>query len=271
MSSERKLAESRYEHAVLLHGFLYRPAKQCDFKMGFGKSAALNLPPTLGAISLMVLAAPGHALTTVCTAAWSGNDVGWGGTTDPTLLDGASVPPCFSPPVTAQVTVGSGANAGVIFSGDAIGGAATSNFERTSPESVAVGVLGDPETTVDEELALTFSQAVANPYLFFTYTDNGTSFMFSDAFSLVQANNASRVGQVVTVAGASNGQDDGFVVQMLGTYSTIGFTYVNDSGDEQSVAFTAGATAVPGPLPLMGAGVAFGFSRRLRRRISAGS
>ena len=57
---------------------------------------------------------------------------------------------------------------------------------------------------------------------------------------------------------------------MSGTYSTINFTDGNTSGTVQSVAFTTGvAQEVPAPLPLMGAGVAFRFSRRLRRRIRA--
>jgi hypothetical protein len=122
-----------------------------------------------------------------------------------------------------------------------------------------------------ENLSLTFSQQVTNPYLFFTYLDTGTSFTFTQPFTLAQANNATASGSTVTASGAANSQNDGFVVQMLGTYSTINFAYVNTTGAVQSVAFTAGANKVeaPGPLPLLGAGVAMGFSRRLRRRISA--
>lgn len=211
-----------------------------------------------------VFASPSHALTTVCTAAWAKPDVAPSGTTPLTALTGP-VPPCSSTPVSAQVTVGSGANAGVINTGDAIAGTATSSFARTSLPSVDIGV---PAST-NEPLSLTFSQPVTNPYLFFTYTDNGTSFVFSNAVSLLQANNATLSGQTVTVSGASNQQNDGFVVQMLGTYSTVNFSYNNTNNSVNSVSFTAGANAVPGPLPLMGAGVAFGFSRRLRRRIRA--
>ena len=129
-----------------------------------------------------------------------------------------------------------------------------------------IGVLANNASNVR---TVSFSQAVTNPYLFFTFTDLGTSFTFTDAFTLAQSNNASVSGQTVTGTGGSNSKNDGFVVQMLGTYSTISFTYNNTTGADQSVAFTAGANQVPGPLPLMGAGVAFGFSRRLRRRIKA--
>ncbi len=163
------------------------------------------------------------------------------------------------------MTVGTGANAGVINGADAIGGSATNNFTRTSVASVDLGV----NASTNESLSVTFSQAVTNPYLFFTFTDPGTSFTFAQAFALAQANNASVSGQTVTGTGGSNSANDGFVVQMLGTYSTINFAYNNTTVSVQSVAFTTGANQVPGPLPLMGAGVAFGFSRRLRRRIKA--
>ncbi|MEB3255446.1 MAG: hypothetical protein VKJ05_03555, partial [Synechococcaceae cyanobacterium] len=55
-----------------------------------------------------------------------------------------------------------------------------------------------------------------------------------------------------------------------GSYSTINFAYNNPLAGTQTVGFTAGgANFVPAPLPLMGAGVAFSFSRRLRRRIQS--
>lgn len=220
--------------------------------------------PLLGFALAVVAPAPSRALTTVCTAAWT-SSVPAGGTASG-ALSGAATPPCPSPSVTASVTVGTGANAGNRNTSDAIGGSATSNFARTSNESMDIGVVG---TNGNYSRTLTFSQAVTNPYLFFTFTDLGTSFTFTQAFTLAQANNATRSGSTVTATGGTNSANDGFVVQMLGTYSTINFTYNNTSGFDQSVAFTAGANQVPGPLPLMGAGVAFGFSRRLRRRIKA--
>ena len=219
--------------------------------------------PLLGALAALSAPAPGKALTTVCTAGWSGSNVAPGGTAS-AALTGAASPPCPSPTVTASVTVGTGANAGVINGSDVIGGSATNNFTRTSVASVDLGV----NASTNESLSVTFSRAVTNPYLFFTFTDTGTSFTFTQAFALAQANNASVSGQTVTATGA-NTNNDGFVVQMLGTYSTINFAYNNSTGSVQSVAFTTGANEVPGPLPLMGAGVAFGFSRRLRRRIKA--
>lgn len=40
---------------------------------------------------------------------------------------------------------------------------------------------------------------------------------------------------------------------------------VNGTGD--TIRFQVTTNPVPGPLPVLGAGAAFGFSRRLRRRI----
>jgi hypothetical protein len=161
--------------------------------------------------------------------------------------------------------VGTGANAGTINTGDAISGSATNTFYRSAVSSVDIGI----NATTTENLSLTFSQAVTNPYLFFTYMDAGTSFTFTQAFTLSQANNASVSGQTVTGTGGTNSANDGFVVQMLGTYSTINFAYNNTTAGVQSVAFTAGVKEVPGPLPLVGAGLAFSFSRRMRQRIRA--
>lgn len=217
-----------------------------------------------GAAALLALPLPGHALTNVCTAGWSGSNVAPGGTA--TAPISGAVPFCPATAVTASVTVGSGANAGVINTGDAISGSATNTFNRSAVSSVDLGV----QASTNEALTVSFGQAVANPYLFFTYGDPNTSFTFSQPFSLVQANNASRSGSVVSISNsATNNQNDGFVVQMLGNYSTINFTYNNGNAAVNSVAFTTGGTYVPGPLPLLGAGMAFGFSRRLRRRVQA--
>jgi len=160
-----------------------------------------------------------------------------------------------------------GANAGTINSGDAINGTGTDALGRTSVKSVDLGINGN--TT--ETLVLTFSQAVSNPYLFFTYTDAGDSVKFLNPFILIDSNNAQVAGDTVTFVGAGNSQNDGFIVQLLGSYAAntqISFLYNNPNAGVESVAFTAGVD-VPAPLPLMGASVAFGFSHRLRRRIRA--
>jgi hypothetical protein len=221
--------------------------------------------PLLVGLGTLVHATPSHALQTVCTAAWT-TGVSGGGTTGATPLSGGTL--CPSPTVNTTLTVGTGANAGT-FNPNYIWGtkAGSSNFPTTSNTSMDVGIQGTSST---EAITVTFSQLIANPFLYFGYTDNNTSFTFSQAFSLLQASNASKSGNQVLIAGASNSANDGFVVQMLGTYgpgNNLSFVYNNATGSDQSVTFTAGANAAPGPLPLLGAGMAFGFSRRLRQRL----
>lgn len=76
----------------------------------------------------------------------------------------------------------------------------------------------------NEPFLVTFSQPVQNPYLFFSYLDQGTSFTFVQPFTLAQAFHASASGSTVTAVGATDAQNDGFVVQMQGTYSALSFT-----------------------------------------------
>jgi hypothetical protein len=91
----------------------------------------------------------------------------------------------------------------------------------------------------------------------------------------LQANNAAfstTNPTEIKTTGASHSANDSFVVQLLGTSASWSFDdFGPGSSVARSVAFTAGVdfapASVPGPLPLVGAGVAFGFSRRLRRRI----
>jgi hypothetical protein len=49
-----------------------------------------------------------------------------------------------------------------------------------------------------------------------------------------------------------------------GRLSTNSEPFLNDEGD---ATFTPAPSAVPGPLPLLGAAAAFGFSRKLRKRL----
>jgi hypothetical protein len=53
------------------------------------------------------------------------------------------------------------------------------------------------------------------------------------------------------------------------TTGLIGIWTLNGTSESIQVIVGAPAAAVPGPLPLLGAGAAFGWSRRLRKRIAA--
>ena len=221
----------------------------------------LGLVAVSGVASLTFFV-PAQAQTAVCTPAFTS-------TVPPATIISAvqmgAIPPCSASPATVSINVGSGDNAGVVFVGDIIGGLATNNFTRTSVSSVAIASPANTSTS----FTLNFSQPIPDPYLFFTYFDPNTSFTFSQPFTLAQANNATVASQTVSANSTPQSPDNGFVVGMQGTYSSIVFSYNNNATFANSVAFTAGGTPVPGPLPLLGAGVMFKFSRKLRRRIQA--
>ncbi len=82
-----------------------------------------------------------------------------------------------------------------------------------------------------------------------------TRFTIESGSSLVTGN----LVQSILVASAINTTDDN---GRLEESSRVGDIFVQTSRDQESV---------PGPLPLLGAGAAFGYSRRLRRRLKAGT
>ena len=58
----------------------------------------------------------------------------------------------------------------------------------------------------------------------------------------------------------------------FGPITFISMTFYGDDGSMTSSTLSPVLPApVPGPLPLFGAGAAFGWSRRLRRRVQSGS
>lgn len=62
--------------------------------------------------------------------------------------------------------------------------------------------------------------------------------------------------------------DPGSVVS--GLYSAAKVQGIGDNGTSTTIVDPPGTDAAPGPLPLLGAGLALGFSRRLRQRLSPG-
>jgi hypothetical protein len=237
--------------------------------------------PALGAAALLASGSPSQALTTVCTANWTASQT----QSASGALAGAS-PPCPTSTTTATITP--------LLEGDKTPGSVeafnwgnifATNYPTTTNTGIAIGA-SNPGVT----RTLTFSQAVTNPYIYASYLDGVSEqsksvFLFSQPFNLVQANNAridpSDPNKVVAIVdtlpnGAHNRGSDGFVVQMLGTFTSINFEYrgFNIPGQPQftdTVLFTAGIgpepEPTPGPLPLMGAMAAFSYSRKLRRRL----
>ncbi len=77
--------------------------------------------------------------------------------------------------------------------------------------------------------------------------------------------------ELVSINGVPDGDRD---YTFVGNYKTIRITDEVEIGAQNDVltsvtnSWTQRTETVPGPLPILGAGVAFGFSRRLRRRIA---
>ncbi len=232
---------------------------------------ALKLLVAAGGILGSVTAAgPALALNTVCTPQWSSVAQGQPATA---TLAGAS-PPCPASATTVSIgNVGYGPNVGASFATNWGSLAQSGGFPTTSNSSMAIGSGATPSTVANAAYAIRFNRAVANPLLYFGFFDKNTSFTFQDQFLLVSASNAVRSGQsILPTINTADRESDGFVVQVLGSFlagAPISFTYGNTNVFAQSVIFTAGVASVPAPLPVLGAAMAFQFSRRLRRRLRA--
>jgi len=76
-------------------------------------------------------------------------------------------------------------------------------------------------------------------------------------------------GATISGGGSAATREAGFVVQFLGSYSTINFQYTNINTTTASFGFTTGLSPVPtpGPLPILGIGAALSQGRKLRRLI----
>ena len=102
------------------------------------------------------------------------------------------------------------------------------------------------------------------------------------SLTLLSSNHAQLAGDVVSFAGSTNSFDDGFGLQINGTFgpsSSISFNYTEITPGEfnfDSVAFTVGVSAVPEPSTLVlgligGAGmIAFG-RRRMKAQVDTGT
>ncbi|MEI2773844.1 MAG: GEVED domain-containing protein [Candidatus Competibacter sp.] len=129
--------------------------------------------------------------------------------------------------INVTLSTGVYANAGGVFPG---------TWGQILPPSLGVlspdeGIsIAFPCNGTAQQHSVTFSTSVANPYLLFNYVDAGTVYNFSTNSGIVSLEgntvNASLNGGIVTIPSSPvlNRSNNGFVVRLTGTYSTINFT-----------------------------------------------
>lgn len=103
-----------------------------------------------------------------------------------------------------------------------------------------------------DDVTITFSESVKNPYFYasgLTYTESIT---FSSPHTILQSNSVSASGSTITGSGTSD-FNTGFVAQFLGDFSVITFRHTTTtSAYSDGFAFTTGVTAAAAPGPSLG-------------------
>lgn len=115
---------------------------------------------------------------------------------------------------------------------------------------------------------LDYEVAIQDPTKFFAAVDIDSNVpTFAPSESLVATYTG---GTNPVVLSSINGEQNPAVLPVFGRPTTLLVSNVYNSNGGQIDSFENSfqqASTVPGPLPVLGAGVAFGFSRKLRRRI----
>ena len=212
----------------------------------------------VGSMVLLGSATPARALQVINAANWS------------TAASGTASGALGSTTITL-----SGLN-----SGASLGGDAPYSSDPGFNPNLSAGV---NSITYDfsSDWTAAFSAPVTDLALYMGYwrgagsTTNLTTYTFDQAPILLPGSgctNGSITGNTLTVDYNISGFCNG-ILQFSGTFQSL--TVASDgSTSQQSLTFaTLGPdpTAVPGPLPLLGTGAAFAWSRRLRRRIATRS
>ena len=134
-----------------------------------------------------------------------------------------------------SVTRGSYSNAGGIYVGNWVNMLGSSyDLDADNDQGLSFAT-----TTSGQNVNVTFSSSVTNPYLFFNWVDNSsTTYDFSGMGSSIVtvlnstgSGTASNSGDKVTASGYGNTASDGFVVQLSGTYTSISFNAQSGSND----------------------------------------
>jgi hypothetical protein len=173
-----------------------------------------------------------------------------------------------------------GGNAGAVFAFDwSVRSFVTSipASERILPSINEGVVLGSPNN-VNSDISFSFNERISNVLLYGSFGIRGTALDFGALeWTLVSATNFVRNGsRLEATDSANNTANDGFVVSLGNNFfgggsGDLAFQFLNASqrSAPETYLITFGATTeAPGPIPVLGAAAAFGWSRRLRKRIA---
>jgi len=185
------------------------------------------------------------------------------------ILDGTGTGQLGPITVTYSTVVGLG-NAGLSLTTDWNTALAS---DAVGASNNSAGIIGSTDTLSPQIQTINFSGTVEDPILYFNFGQLGDSFDFGAlSFSLLDSYNAKEVPNGVEMTDGSNSANDGFVVQILGTFapsSPLEFTY-STTRPFDSFAFTVSATIVPEPstMLLFASGLVAMLPRALRFRRS---
>jgi len=167
-------------------------------------------------------------------------------------------------------------NASQTFSIDWDSSLATDGAVGSGATNLLGGAMGASLFTPTQQ-TITFDAPVINPILLVDFTDAGDSMDFGPlSIALLDSNNASLVGSTMTFAGSTDSADDGFALQIFGSFGSgvpLTFQYISSDPGANSVAFTIGVpSTAPEPgtfallLPALGL---IGTAVAHRKRITA--
>jgi hypothetical protein len=196
------------------------------------------------AIAFGLIPGPATAGGVIDTVNWA-SDTSEDGTSTGTLAGGAIT-------VNDFTSVGGPINAGETFGGrdwsTGLGTAAAAPNGTTYDTGAS---LGEYANTVQTQ-TITLSRNVTNPILFFNFDDPGVTYNFGTIpLTLLASHNAQLAGDVVTFNGSTNTLNDGFAVQLGGTFgpgNNISFQASSPINATQTV--TVGIAGVPEPSSL---------------------
>ena len=151
------------------------------------------------------------------------------------------------------------------------GTSGTLNFTNTSPNLWTVNLDFDPATSIPTQGQYAYSLSIdpltsgGRQFALVDLDSTCNSLQSGDSCTVNKFLNGATTAALASLSGGPNGPIaiSGTTVQVIDTFSTGG----EGTLDSISNNFSQTRETTPGPLPLLGAGAAFGFSRQLRKRI----